>query len=76
MATRPLSDLALSELRRILETPAPTQTFNPGIVHKLTSEGFAEITLLQSPFASHKGRKVHRISHLKITDFGKAVAAK
>lgn len=66
---RPLSRHALAELANIIRKPEPCVGINPGVRHKLTGEGLAEIVELPSPFAAHKGGNCQ---HLKATKAGVA----
>lgn len=50
----PLSKTALDALADAARAPVPTQKINPGVVHKLTTEGWAEIKTIPSPYPTHK----------------------
>jgi hypothetical protein len=65
--THPLTESALSALRRIVQGPTPTQEINPGVVNRLLRESLVEFVELPSPYKTHKGRK---ISHVKATPAG------
>lgn len=58
MKPRPLSEHAVEELRQIALDPVPCCTVNPGVIGKLTSEGYVTTTWLPSIFKTHKGRKI------------------
>lgn len=69
MNTHALSAFAIDALRKIKETPTPSQEFNPGVTGKLVREGLAELILLPTPYKTRSGK----IEHLKITSHGIAV---
>lgn len=68
--TPPLSQDALSVLVRAEVRPVLTGTVNPGIVHKLTLEGWAKIVSVPSPYKSH--RPGTTVPALVTTDAGRA----
>ena len=51
----PLSEHALAALRRCRDQWVPCQEINPGVVRKLTSEGWAEIGSIPTPYATRRG---------------------
>lgn len=63
----PPSVSALSHLAAVGATP--TQSFNPGVIHKLTILGLIEIVHLPSPFKT--GKRIP-IPHARITAAGLA----
>lgn len=67
--THPLSDHALSELRRVVQRPVPRSQINPGVIGRLLRDDLVVIELLTSPFPSHRGRKV---AHVLATRAGAA----
>lgn len=69
MNSRPLTEHARAELREIIARPVPRVSINPGVAHKLVSEGLAEEVQLPSPFKVHKGGYT---AHLQATDAGRA----
>lgn len=70
MTPRPLSEHAKGILRDMAEKPIPLPQVNPGVSHRLRSEGLAVTIEHRSPYAKHKGGTCQ---HLAITDKGRAV---
>ena len=66
-----LSEHALAELRNISHGAVPRSSVNPGVVGRLLRDGLVEVTLLPSPFKTHRGA---RIDHLRLTKAGYDVA--
>lgn len=67
--THPLSKHAIDTLRNLSLAPLPRVGMNPGVVNRLLREALVEEVLLPSPYKLHKGRV---ITHLRVTDAGKA----
>jgi len=69
--THPLSQHALSTLRRIAVAPVPRQEVNPGVANRLEREELVRGLQLKSPYASRKGT----VEHLEITEAGRSALA-
>lgn len=75
--THPLTEAALSALAMLRDGPMPSQGFNAGIVNRLQRGDLAKIVDLPSPYRTHRRKDgyVKSISHLEITDAGRAALA-
>ncbi len=70
--THPLSKKALADLEWIATKPRPAQEINPGVHDRLDRGGLIERIELESPYATHKGRK---IAFVQITQAGRNALA-
>jgi hypothetical protein len=68
--THPLTANAIEVLRSLVRGPCPSQTINPSVVNRLLREDLVTVIDLPSPYKTNRGKS---ISHLKITDAGRAV---
>lgn len=63
----PLSDKAKDALHGLLAHPTPYSEINAGIIDRLMREDLIETVMLQSPYRSHKGKKIR---HVRLTQAG------
>lgn len=69
---KPLSPDALSVLVRSAEAPVICHGTNPGIVRKLTDEGWCTLVDIPNPHPASRARGVKYVQALAITEKGKA----